>query len=71
MDLALRLGERNSRHCFGYTLQLAIDDSIKMPPAMQEMIKSVKAIVSFYNRSTKATERLKELKGQLNLPNHN
>ena len=53
--------------CFGHTLQLAIDDGIKMSP---EMIKSAKAIVSFYNCSTKATERLKELQGHLNLPNH-
>jgi len=70
MDLALRLGEWNSRHCFGHTLQLAIDDSIKMSPGMQEIIKSAKAIVSFYSRSTKATEKLKEFQEQLNLPHH-
>ena len=40
-----------------------------MAPGMQEMIKSAKAIVAFYNCSTKATERLKELQEQLNLPN--
>ena len=40
MDLALRLGEWNSRHCFGHTLQLTIDDGIKMSPGMQEMIKT-------------------------------
>ena len=56
MDLALHLGEWSSRHCFGHTLQLAIDDSIKMSPDMQEMIKSAKAIVAFYNCSTKGTE---------------
>ena len=56
MDLALRLGEWSSRHCFGHTLQLAIDDGIKMSPCMQEVIKSAKTIVAFYNRSTKATE---------------
>ena len=59
MDLALRLGEWNSRHCFGHTLQLAIDDGIKMSPGMQEMIKTAKAIVAFYNRSTKGTESFK------------
>ncbi|XP_065895773.1 zinc finger BED domain-containing protein 4-like [Dysidea avara] len=53
MDLASRLGEWNSRHCFGHTLQLAIDDGIKISPGMREMIKSTKAIVAFYNRSTK------------------
>ena len=69
MDLALRLGGWNCKHCFSYTLQLAIYDGIKMSPGMQEMIKSAKAIVAFYNHSTKATERLKELQ-QLSLPNH-
>ena len=68
MYLALRLGEWNSRQCFGHTLQLAIDDGIKMCPGVQEIIKSAKAIVSFYSRSTKATEKLKELQEQLNLP---
>ncbi|XP_065895779.1 zinc finger BED domain-containing protein 4-like [Dysidea avara] len=53
MDLASRLGEWNSRHCFGHTLQLAIDDGIKMSLGIREMIKSTKAIVAFYNRSTK------------------
>ena len=70
MDLASRLGEWNSRHCFGHTLQLAIDDGIKMSPGIREMIKSTKAIVAFYNRSTKGTERLTELQVQLSLPKH-
>ena len=70
MDLALRLGECSSRHCFGHTLQLAIDDGIKMSPSMQEVIKSAKTIVTFYNHSTKAIEKLKELQELLNLPNH-
>ena len=70
MDLASRLGEWNSRHCFGHTLQLAIDDGIKMSPGIREMIKSTKAIVAFYNRSTKDTERLTELQEQLSLPKH-
>ena len=65
MDLALCLGEWNSRHCFGHTLQLAIDDGIKMSPGIQEMIKTAKAIVAFYNRdretyrASRATELTK------------
>ena len=70
MDLALHLGEWNSRHCFGHTLQLAINDGIKMSPGMQEVIKSVKTIVAFYNHPTKAAKKLKELQEQLNLLNH-
>ena len=57
---------------FGHTLQLAINDRLKMSPGIQNMLKSVKAIVAFCNLSTKATctERLKELQVQLNLPDH-
>ena len=69
MDLAVHLGEWNSRHCFGHALQLAIDDGIKMSSGSQEIIKSAKAIVAFYNRSTKATERLQEFQEQLSLQN--
>ena len=68
MDLALRLGEWRSRHCFGHTLQLAINDGLKMSLGVQDMIKSAKAIVAFFHRSTKATEKLKGLQVQLKLP---
>ena len=39
-----------------------------MVPAVQDMIKSAKAIVAFFHRSIKATEKLKELQVQLKLP---
>ena len=61
VDLAMRLGQWSSRHCFGHTLQLAIEDGLKISPAVQAMLKSAKAIVSFYHRSTKGMEKLKEL----------
>ena len=68
MDLAMCLGGWKSRNCFGQTLQLAIDDGLKMSPGIQDIIKTAKAIVAFYNRSCKATEMLTELQSQLNLP---
>ena len=70
MDVTVPMGECRSRHCFGCTLQLAIDDGLKMSPGIQDMLKTAKAIVSFYNCSYKATEMLTELQGQLNLPVH-
>lgn len=48
--------------------QLAINDGLKMSLGVQDMIKSAKAIVAFFHRSTKATEKLKELQVQLKLP---
>ena len=47
MDLALQVREWRSRHCFSHTLQLAINDGLKMSPGVQDMIKSAKAIVAF------------------------
>jgi len=41
-----------------------------MSPGIQDIIKTAKAIVAFYNRSCKATEMLSELLNQLNLPVH-
>ena len=40
---------------FGHTLQLAIDDSLKMSPGIQNILKSAKAITII-----QATERLKD-----------
>ena len=68
MDLALWLGKWRSRHCFGHTLQLAINNNgLKMSLGIQDMIKSAKAIVAFLHHSTKTTEKLKELQVQLKL----
>jgi len=50
MDLASRLDEWNSRHRFGHTLQLAINDWITMSLRIWK-IKSAKTIVAFYNHS--------------------
>ena len=70
VDLALWVVEWRSRHCFGHTFHLAINDGLKMSPGVQDMIKSAKAIVAFFHRSTKATEKLKELQVQLKLPGY-
>ena len=70
MDVAVRIGEWRSRHCFGHTLQLAIDDGLNMSLGIQDMLKTAKAIVSFYNRSYKATEMLTKLQSHLNPPVH-
>ena len=70
VDLAMRLGQWSSRQCFGHTLQLAIEDSLKISPVVQAMLKSAKVITSFYHCSTKGIEKLKELQVQLKLPEH-
>ena len=66
----VRLGQWRSRHCFGHTLQLAIEDDLKISPVVQAMLKSAKGIVAFYHQSTKDMEKLKGLQVQLKLPDH-
>ena len=63
MDLELRLKKWSSRHYVGHTLQLIIDDGIKMSPGMQEMIKPPKTIVAFENHSTKSHQKTKRASG--------
>ena len=70
MDIALWVGEWRSRHCFGHTFQLTINDGLKMSPGVQYIIKSAKAIVAYFHHSTKATEKLKELQVQLKLQDY-
>ena len=60
VDLAMHLGQWSSRHYFGHTFQLAIEDDLKISPAVQAMLKSAKGIVSYYHHSTKGMEKLKE-----------
>jgi len=68
MDLAVHLGEWRSRHCFGHTFQLAIDDGLKMSAEVQTMI--CQGHCSIFHWSTKATVKLKKLQVQLKLPGH-
>ena len=56
IDLASRLGEWTSKHCFGHALQLAIDDGIKMSPGVLEMIKSARAVPIIGSAKISATD---------------
>lgn len=47
--------------CFAHNLNLAIQDSIAATPEFQDVIKKVKSIVTYFKRSVKAADALKEL----------
>ncbi|KAE9521467.1 hypothetical protein AGLY_018141 [Aphis glycines] len=55
--------------CTAHTLQLAIDDAVK-ESNMTDLLKRCKAIVTHYNHSNIASERLTETQKRLNLASH-
>lgn len=55
--------------CIDHTLQLAISDSLK-DDTVSELLKSAKAIVGHFNRSTVARNLLSGIQTQLQLPKH-
>ncbi|KAL4132161.1 hypothetical protein QTP88_009368 [Uroleucon formosanum] len=55
--------------CTAHTLQLAIDDAVK-ESNMTDLLKRCKAIVTHYNHSNIASERLAETQKRLNLAPH-
>ena len=56
--------------CFSHTLNLIVKDSIKADTSLESSLEKCSAIVRFFNHSTRATDKLKEVQNQLNLPQH-
>jgi len=54
-------GHRKHMSCFAHTLNLAIQDSIAATLEFQTVVKKVKSIVTYFKRSVKAADALKEL----------
>ncbi|XP_051793095.1 zinc finger BED domain-containing protein 4-like [Acanthochromis polyacanthus] len=56
--------------CFAHTLNLIVKDSIKADTSLESILEKCGAIVRFFHHSTKATDKLKEVQNQLQLPQH-
>ncbi|TNM86597.1 hypothetical protein fugu_006827 [Takifugu bimaculatus] len=56
--------------CFSHTLNLTVKDSIKACTSPESSLEKCSAIVRFFHHSTRATDKLKEVQNQLNLPQH-
>uniref|UniRef100_A0AAQ5Y0H8 BED-type domain-containing protein n=1 Tax=Amphiprion ocellaris TaxID=80972 RepID=A0AAQ5Y0H8_AMPOC len=56
--------------CFAHTLNLIVKDSIKADTSLESILEKCGAIVRFFHHSTKATDKLKEVQSQLQLPQH-
>lgn len=59
----------NHLACFAHTLNLIVTDAIKHDEDLAELIQ-VKNIVSYFHKSSKATDNLKINRNRLNVPNH-
>lgn len=56
--------------CFSHTLNLVVKDSIKAETGLVSILERCGAIVRFFHHSTKASDKLKEIQSQLQLPEH-
>lgn len=67
---AVKLNHWNNLHCFAHLLNLIVTDSISEVNEVMELISTVKRTVKFFKKSTKASEKLSQIQGRLNLPDH-
>jgi hypothetical protein len=56
--------------CFAHTLNLVVTDAIKADDDLMRVQQKAKNVVSFFNHSPKATDRLCDVQKQLSLPPH-
>ncbi|XP_011409475.1 PREDICTED: zinc finger BED domain-containing protein 4-like [Amphimedon queenslandica] len=56
--------------CFAHKINLVVTNSLSELPELSSLIQSVKNIVSYFHRSTKASDKLKVIQARLNLPEH-
>ena len=56
--------------CFAHTLNLVVSDAIKADASVHGLKRKCKQIVTFFHHSVKSTEKLKEIQGQLGIPEH-
>ncbi|XP_011405235.1 PREDICTED: zinc finger BED domain-containing protein 1-like [Amphimedon queenslandica] len=67
---AVRANAWNHLSCFAHTLNLIVSNSLSSVPEAQSLIQSVKNIVTFFRRSTKAMDKLTVMQSRLNIPQH-
>ena len=67
---AVRLNGWRHIPCFAHTLNLVVQDSLAADPPLSCIQKKCRDIVSYFHRSSKATERLNAIQTRLNLDKH-
>lgn len=66
----LRKATGNTFHVFPHTLNLVVKDAIKTDTVMDSILEKCGAIVKFFHQSTKASDKMKTIQNQLQLPEH-
>ena len=67
---AVKLIKWNHLPCFAHTINLIVSNSLDEVPEVASLIQSCKNIVSFFHKSTKATDKLKIIQNRLNIEQH-
>ncbi|KAF2882687.1 hypothetical protein ILUMI_23489 [Ignelater luminosus] len=70
MVKGVRLAEYNSARCFIHMLQRAINESLKVQAEVTTMIGTGRRLVTHFNHSGLAQEKLLRIHKELNLPEH-
>ena len=56
--------------CFAHSLQLVVEDGLKTQRAVVNVIANVRKIVSHFNHSILAKQRLSAIQARLDIPHH-
>ena len=67
---AIKENHWNNLVCFAHTLNLVVSCAIEQDLQSKEVITKIKHIVSFFHKSTLASDKLRELQNTLGLPEH-
>jgi len=67
---AIRHNKWNHLPCFAHTLNLIVTNSLRDVPEVEALLQHCKQIVSYFHKSTKATDKLASIQSRLNIDNH-
>lgn len=65
-----REGNIASVGCFAHTVQLCVNEGVLKQRSVLDIVKSAHKIVGHFKHSSSATDRLRSLQAELNLPHH-
>ena len=67
---AIRSNRWNSLVCFAHRLNLVVTCAINDVEELQAIVDGIKRIVTYFHKSSKATDKLTAIQDRLGLPNH-
>lgn len=70
MIKGVRVAEYDSAKCFIHSLQRAVNESLKSQSEVLETVAAARRIVTHFNHSGVAQQKLKAIRQELNLPDH-